>query len=192
MPNANYVFLGDYVDRGYNSIEVMTFLLCLKVKFPERIILLRGNHETRQVTSVYGFYDEIVRKYGNATSWKLFTEVFDCMNIAAVINNEVFCVHGGLSPDIETVDAIELIDRFQEIPSAGPHCDIMWSDPTDDTPTWGISIRGAGYMFGKEVTTKFNYINQIGFICRAHQLVMDGYQYWHNNKLLTVWSAPNY
>lgn len=114
------------------------------------------------------------------------------MSIAAVIGGEVFCVHGGLSPDVETIDAIELIDRFQEIPSTGPFCDLTWSDPTDETASWGISIRGAGYLFGKDATTKFNYVNQIGLICRAHQLVMDGYQYWHDNKLMTVWSAPNY
>ena len=170
----------------------MQLLLWLKVKFPERIILLRGNHETRQVTSVYGFYDEIVRKYGNATSWKLITEVFDVMSIAAVISNEVFCVHGGLSPDAVTIDSIEQINRFQEIPSAGVHCDLMWSDPTDDVPSWGLSPRGAGYLFGKEATIKFNYVNNIGLIWRAHQLVQEGYQYWHNNKVMTVWSAPNY
>lgn len=191
-PQTNYVFLGDYVDRGYNSVEVIQLLLCLKVKFPERVVLLRGNHETRQVTSVYGFYDEIVRKYGNATPWKLVTEVFDCMSLAAVIQNEIFCVHGGLSPDAETVDSIELINRFQEVPSTGTGCDLLWSDPTDDTKTWAMSPRGAGYLFGQDITTKFNYINQIGFICRAHQLVQEGYQYWHEKKLLTVWSAPNY
>jgi serine/threonine-protein phosphatase 6 catalytic subunit len=163
-PNANYVFLGDYVDRGYNSIEVIELLLCMKVQYPDRVVLLRGNHETRQVTSVYGFYDEIVRKYGNATAWKLITEVFDCMSIAAVINNEVFCVHGGLSPDAETIDKIELIDRFQEIPSTGAHCDLMWSDPTDEIPNWAVSYRGAGYLFGIEATTRFNYVNQIGLI----------------------------
>jgi diadenosine tetraphosphatase ApaH/serine/threonine PP2A family protein phosphatase len=191
-PDANYIFLGDYVDRGYNSIEVMELLLWLKVKFPQRIVLLRGNHETRQVSSVYGFYDEVVRKYGNANAWKLITEIFDCMSIAAIINNEVFWAHGGLSPDAELVDEIELIDRFQEIPSTGPHCDLMWSDPTDDNDWWGVSPRGAGYLFGKDITTKFWYVNRIGFVCRAHQLCMDGYQYWHENRLLTVWSAPNY
>lgn len=91
------------------------------MKFPQRIVLLRGNHETRQVSAVYGFYDEIVRKYGNANAWKLITDVFDCMSVSAIINNQVFCVHGGLSPDAELIDDIELIDRFQEIPSTGAH-----------------------------------------------------------------------
>ena len=121
-PQSNYVFLGDYVDRGYNSVETIELLMCLKLKFPDRIILIRGNHETKAVTSVYGFYDEIIRKYGNATVWKLITEqVFNCMPIAAIIHDQVFCVHGGLSPDAEVVDSIEMIDRFQEIPSSGPY-----------------------------------------------------------------------
>lgn len=90
-PQSNYVFLGDYVDRGYNSVEVIELLMCLKLKFPDRVILIRGNHESRAVTSVYGFYDEIVRKYGNATSWKLITEqVFNNLPLAAVISNEIF------------------------------------------------------------------------------------------------------
>lgn len=192
-PQSNYVFLGDYVDRGYNSVETIELLMCLKLKFPDRIILIRGNHETKAVTSVYGFYDEIIRKYGNATVWKLITEqVFNCMPIAAIIHDQVFCVHGGLSPDAEVVDSIEMIDRFQEIPSSGPYWDLVWSDPEDLEQSWGISGRGAGFLFGQKATEKFNYVNQIGFICRAHQLVNEGYKYMFDNKLMTVWSAPNY
>ena len=137
--------------------------------------------------------NEIVRKYGNATSWKLITEqVFNNLPLAAVISNEIFWVHGGLSPDAETVDSIEMIDRYQEIPSSGAFWDLLWSDPEDIEQPWGISPRGAGFLFGPKAAEKFNYINQVSMICRAHQLAEEGYQYKFDNKLMTVWSAPNY
>ena len=104
LPNTNYIFMGDYVDRGYNSVETLELLICLKLKYPANITLLRGNHETRLVTRTYGFYDEIVRKYGNANPWKYFTELFDYFTIGALIEGKVLCVHGGLSPDIKMID----------------------------------------------------------------------------------------
>mmetsp|Transcript_98310 Transcript_98310/g.136535 ORF Transcript_98310/g.136535 Transcript_98310/m.136535 type:complete len:111 (+) Transcript_98310:288-620(+) len=109
----------------------MTFLLCLKVKFPDKITLLRGNHESRNITMAYGFYDEICRKYGNSNPWKLYTDLFDCLPIGALVDGEVLCVHGGLSPEIKTIDQIRTIDRKLEIPMDGPYADLMWSDPDD-------------------------------------------------------------
>ena len=104
IPDTRYIFMGDFVDRGFNSVETFQLLLCLKLKYPAHITLLRGNHETRQITTVYGFYDETIRKYGNANPWKYCCEVFDCLGVGALVEGKVFCIHGGLSPEIKTVD----------------------------------------------------------------------------------------
>ncbi|CAM9120340.1 unnamed protein product [Bubo scandiacus] len=166
VPETNYLFMGDFVDRGFYSVETFLLLLALKVRYPDRITLIRGNHESRQITQVYGFYDECLRKYGSVTVWRYCTEIFDYLSLSAIIDGKIFCVHGGLSPSIQTLDQIRTIDRKQEVPHDGPMCDLLWSDP-EDTTGWGVSPRGAG-------------------------LVMEGYKWHFNETVLTVWSAPNY
>jgi serine/threonine-protein phosphatase 6 catalytic subunit len=184
--------MGDFVDRGYNSLETLTLLLVLKARYPQHVTLLRGNHESRQITQVYGFYDECQRKYGNANAWKYCTDLFDYLTIAAIIEGRVLCVHGGLSPDIRTLDQIRTLERRLEIPHEGSFCDMLWSDP-EEIDYWAVSPRGAGWLFGCKVTAEFNQINGIELICRAHQLVQEGYKYMFPEKsLATVWSAPNY
>ena len=192
IPDSKYVFMGDYVDRGYNSVEVFSLLLALKLKYPNYITLLRGNHESRQISFTYGFLEEVNKKYGNSNVWNYFTDLFDYLPIAALIEGKIFCIHGGLSPLISTVDQIRLINRKMEIPHEGAFCDLMWSDP-DDIETWLMSCRGAGWIFGYKVVDEFNYINNLELVCRAHQLVMEGYKFWFTKQnLVTVWSAPNY
>lgn len=191
-PETNYIFIGDFVDRGFNSVETLQLLLCLKVKYPSHITLLRGNHESRQITMVYGFYDEITKKYGNANVWSYCVDTFDHLPLGAVVDGKILCIHGGLSPEIKTIDQIRVIDRKREIPHEGPYSDLMWSDP-EDIETWVLSSRGAGWLFGARVTNEFNHINGLDLIARAHQLAHKGYDYWFpNQNLVTVWSAPNY
>ncbi|KAJ2999132.1 putative serine/threonine protein phosphatase [Globomyces sp. JEL0801] len=191
-PDANYIFLGDYVDRGAYSVEVITLLICLKLRYPTRVTLVRG------------FYSECMRKFDGPAVWTYFTDLFDYLVLAVVIDNTILCVHGGillhcnlfkgLSPSIHTIDQIKAIDRFK-----GPMADLVWSDPIAyDTSTdcpenyFNVSSRGAGYVFGKAVTKMFLEMNQLGHICRAHQICMEGYQIMFDDMLSTVWSAPNY
>ena len=120
-----------------------------------------------------------------------FTDLFDYLPLSAVVEDELFCPHGGLSPAIDSLDDISTLDRVQEIPSEGAICDLMWSDP-DNVVGWGVSPRGAGYIFGQDRTEEFNHTNGLKYIVRAHQLVMEGYSWQHNHSVLTVFSAPNY
>ena len=115
IPEKNYLFMGDFVDRGFYSVETFLLLLALKVRYPDRITLIRGNHESRQITQVYGFYEECMRKYGSVNVWRYCTDIFDYLSLSAIINDRIFCVHGGLSPSINTLDQIRLIDRKQEV-----------------------------------------------------------------------------
>ncbi|KAG6607781.1 Serine/threonine-protein phosphatase PP-X isozyme 2, partial [Cucurbita argyrosperma subsp. sororia] len=191
-PKSNYLFLGDFVDRGIHSVETFLLLLALKVRYPDRITLIRGNHESRQITQVYGFYDECLCKYDSVNVWKYCTDVFDYLSLSALIENKIFSVHGGLSPAVTTLDQIRTIDRKQEVPHEGAMCDLLWSDPEDIVDGWGLSPRGAGFLFGGSVVTSFNHTNNIDYISRAHQLVMEGFKWMFNNQIVTVWSAPNY
>jgi serine/threonine-protein phosphatase 4 catalytic subunit len=190
-PDKNYLFLGDFVDRGYYSVETFLLLLALKVRYPDRITLIRGNHESRQITQVYGFYDECLRKYGSVNVWRYCTEIFDYLSLSAIIEDKIFTVHGGLSPSINTLDQIRVIDRKQEVPHDGAMCDLMWSDP-EEIDGWGLSPRGAGYLFGGDIVSMFNERNDLDLIARAHQLVMEGHRSMFSDALVTVWSAPNY
>ncbi|GAW80317.1 protein phosphatase-beta [Plasmodium gonderi] len=196
-PDVNYLFLGDYVDRGYYSCECFCLVACLKIKYPRRVTILRGNHESRQITKVYGFYDECIRKYnGDYNAWKHLTDAFDYLPLTAIINNEIFCDHGGISPYLHTINQINNLDRFREIPQDGPICDLLWSDPAgpedEITEGWKSSPRGAGVVFSEERTSSFLRLNKLNCICRAHQLVQDGFLWMHNEKVVTIFSAPNY
>eukprot|EP01016_Furgasonia_blochmanni_P021851 TRINITY_DN2398_c0_g1_i3.p1 TRINITY_DN2398_c0_g1~~TRINITY_DN2398_c0_g1_i3.p1 ORF type:complete len:282 (+),score=47.56 TRINITY_DN2398_c0_g1_i3:391-1236(+) len=184
--------MGDYVDRGYHSVETVSLVVALKVRYRERVTILRGNHESREINKVYGFYDECQRKYGNENAWRYFTELFFYLPLTALIDGQFFCLHGGLSPSVDTLDNIRQLNRIQDIPHEGPMCDLLWSDPDDNKPGWGVSPRGAGYTFGPDITEQFLHNNKLKMIARAHQLVMDGYNQNHDKRVVTIFSAPNY
>ncbi|MCQ2817740.1 MAG: metallophosphoesterase [archaeon] len=190
-PDTVYLFIGDYVDRGLNSLEVMTLLMLLKIKYPENIYLTRGNHESRFITRQYGFYDECIKNYGTSNVWKKFTDLFDYLPLSAMIDNKIYCLHGGLSPSENRIDEVKNIQRGTDIPTEGLICDMVWSDP-EDINGWSDSPRGAGYVWGFDCSEEFLRINNLKFIVRAHQLVIDGYNWCHDKKVLTIFSAPNY
>lgn len=192
-PTTNYLFLGDYVDRGYYSVETISLLIVLKLRFPERIFLIRGNHESRTITTNYGFYSEVLNKYnGSINVWSYITDLFDYLPLGATIDGKIFATHGGLSPSCQQLDQIRTVDRFKEIPHDGIMADLVWSDPDPEIMDFKLSPRGAGYLFGYEVMGKFCHDNDLVQLIRAHQLCNEGYVSYWLGKCLTVWSAPNY
>ncbi|CAG8618348.1 7307_t:CDS:2, partial [Ambispora leptoticha] len=190
-PQANYLFLGDYVDRGKQSLETILLLLCYKIKYPENFFLLRGNHECANVTRVYGFYDECKRR-SSVKIWKTFIDVFNCLPIAAIVASKIFCVHGGLSPSLTTMDEIRHIQRPQDVPDFGLLNDLLWSDPSDTAVDWEDNERGVSYCFGKAIIHEFLARHDFDLVCRAHMVVEDGYEFFNDRTLVTVFSAPNY
>lgn len=218
--DTQYLFLGDYVDRGCFSTECIMFLFCMKLTYPKSFFMLRGNHECRQLTSFFNFKDECLYKY----SQKLYDAImnsFDNLPLACVVNKSFFCVHGGLSPDITSVEDIKKLDRFKEIPREGSMCDLLWSDPYEDKnesdkndkdeddsdsdefggeTTWfGYNkTRQCSYVYGVEAVKQFLELNQMTSIIRAHEAQLDGYKMQMVNpkskipRVITIFSAPNY
>jgi serine/threonine-protein phosphatase PP1 catalytic subunit len=190
-PTSNYLFLGDYVDRGKQSLETILLLLCYKLKYPENFFLLRGNHECANVTRVYGFYDECKRRC-NIKVWKTFIDTFNCLPIASIVAGKIFCVHGGLSPSLSHMDDIRGIARPTDVPDYGLLNDLLWSDPADMEEDWEPNERGVSYCFGKQVIMNFLQRHDFDLVCRAHMVVEDGYEFYQDRILVTVFSAPNY
>eukprot|EP00923_Selenidium_pygospionis_P055350 GHVN01096472.1.p1 GENE.GHVN01096472.1~~GHVN01096472.1.p1 ORF type:complete len:309 (-),score=46.22 GHVN01096472.1:607-1533(-) len=190
-PDANYLFLGDYVDRGRQSLETICLLLAYKVKYPENFFLLRGNHECASINRIYGFYDECKRRY-NIKLWKTFTDCFNCLPVAAIIDEKIFCMHGGLSPALVSMEQIRKIQRPTDVPDTGLLCDLLWSDPEKEMIGWGENDRGVSFTFGTDIVNSFLHKHDLDLICRAHQVVEDGYEFFARRQLVTLFSAPNY
>eukprot|EP00397_Hematodinium_sp_SG-2012_P021641 GEMP01022368.1.p1 GENE.GEMP01022368.1~~GEMP01022368.1.p1 ORF type:complete len:304 (+),score=45.58 GEMP01022368.1:47-958(+) len=190
-PESNYLFLGDYVDRGKQSLETISLLFSYKVRYPENFFLLRGNHECASITRIYGFYDECKRRY-NIKLWKTFCDAFNCLATAAIVDEKIFCMHGGLSPEINTMDQIKRIVRPTDVPDTGLLCDLLWSDPEKDISGWAENDRGVSFIFGADVVKSFLRKQDMDLICRAHQVVEDGYEFFAARQLITLFSAPNY
>ncbi|KAG2273021.1 hypothetical protein Bca52824_067576 [Brassica carinata] len=179
-PSANYLFLGDYVDRGKQSLETICLLLAYKIRYPSKVFLLRGNHEDAKINRIYGFYDECKRRF-NVRLWKVFTDCFNYLVYAR-----------GLSPELENLEQIREIQRPTEIPDNGLLCDLLWSDPDQKHEGWCDSDRGISCTFGADVVAEFLDKNDLDLICRGHQVVEDGYEFFAKRRLVTIFSAPNY
>ena len=190
-PQTNYLFLGDYVDRGKNSVETMGLLLAYKIKYPNNVFLLRGNHESEIINHVYGFYDECRRRY-NIKIYKLFSDCFNWLPISAIVDDKILCMHGGISPDLTSLDKIRKIVRPTEVPDKGLLCDLLWSDPDKNVDGWGTNERGVSVTFNENIVNKVVEDLDIDLICRAHQVVENGFEFFADKKLVTVFSAPNY
>jgi serine/threonine-protein phosphatase PP1 catalytic subunit len=202
-PFTNYLFLGDYVDRGKNSIETMLLLLSYKIKYPENFFILRGNHESININKIYGFFDECKRRY-NLKIYKTFNDCFNCLPICAIISDKIFCCHGGISPHLHNLEQINkiirpcyVVDNLDTQHTNGNLLiDLLWSDPA--TPTnihdkgkWLANDRGISYLFDEILLERFlNHFN-LDLVVRGHQVVEDGYEFFANRKLVTVFSAPN-
>lgn len=180
------------MDRGKQSIETICLLFAYKIKYPENFFLLRGNHECSSVNRIYGFFDECKRRFG-VKIWKTFIDCFNCLPIAAIIDDTIFCCHGGLSPDLTFVDELKQINRPTDVPEYGLLCDLLWSDPDKDISDYfGDNERGISFTYSKKTVNKFLSDNSLELLCRAHQVVQEGYEFFANKKCVTVFSAPNY
>lgn len=200
--NTKYLFLGDFVDRGSFSIEVMLLLYALKINFPKTIHFIRGNHECRQMTSFFNFRTECAYKY-DQDIYELFMDSFDNIPLSCVVNGRFLAVHGGISPDLKNIEDINKIDRFKEPPKQGLFCDLLWSDPVDNDE--GIcehnykfnEVRGCSYFYGADAATRFLEKNNLLTIIRAHEAQIEGFKMhkWSGADfplVITIFSAPNY
>ncbi|EDW10051.2 serine/threonine-protein phosphatase alpha-2 isoform isoform X1 [Drosophila mojavensis] len=190
-PASNYLFLGDYVDRGKQSIETLCLLLAYKVKFPQNFFVLRGNHESAGINRIYGFYDECKRRY-TIKLWRTFVDCYNCMPVAAIVDTKIFCCHGGLSPELNSMAQITKLQRPCEVPDKGLLCDLLWADPDAKIMGWSDNDRGVSVTFGADTVGKFVHRFKFDLVCRAHQVVEDGYEFFAKRQLITIFSAPNY
>ena len=190
-PETNYLFLGDYVDRGNQSLETICLLLAYKIKYDENFFLLRGNHECASINRIYGFYDECKKRY-SLKIWKIFIDLFNCLPITACIDDKILLMHGGLSPELNTVDQLKKIVRPTDVPEEGLLCDLLWSDPESQCNGWGKNDRGVSVVFNEKVLSRFLEKNDMDLVCRAHQVVEEGYEFFGDRQLVTVFSAQNY
>ena len=190
-PDVNYLFLGDYVDRGEQSIETICLLFCFKIKCSNNFFLLRGNHECASLNREYGFYDECKKRY-NIKLWKKFVDVFNCMPYSAIVEDKIIFMHGGLSPSLKSLDQLNEIIRPTDIPDEGLLCDLVWSDPEPNLKGWELNERGVSYTFNERIVDNFLTIHNLEILVRAHQVVEKGYDFFNGRKCVTIFSAPNY
>ena len=190
-PKTRYLFLGDYVDRGEYSVEVISFLLSLMILFPLQVTLLRGNHEFSNVNSTYGFKDEIMNSYNDEDLWNKYNKIFNYLPIAAVVGDEIFAVHGGLSENCKYISEIEDL-KLPILDDTGIVGDLVWSDPDKNVYGFSDSLRGKGCLFGSFVVEDFCKDNNMKMVIRGHQCVYYGYEFLFHHRFLTIFSSSSY
>ena len=197
----HYLFLGDYVDRGEFSVELITYILALKLSYPDYVFLLRGNHECAEITSYYGFMDDCIRNYGRVV-YTHFLAIFNAMPVGAVLSTPYgrwFCVHGGLSPTglDAGIAALNGLNRFQEPDPCHEDVDhiclfdMLWSDPINGEDYGAMSAeekslfvsdsmgwlenesRGCSHVFGVQPLKRFLADNELRGIIRGHEFMED-------------------
>ncbi|KAE9417627.1 hypothetical protein Angca_002387 [Angiostrongylus cantonensis] len=203
-PTVNYLFLGDYVDRGQQNLECISLFFCYKagtsnsyvfnvqIKYPGNFFVLRGNHECSPINRVYGFFEECNRRYQSTRLWLQFQDAFAALPFTGLVAGKILCMHGGLSPKLKSMDQLRQITRPIDPPNPSLHIDLLWSDPDNYTKGWASNCRGVSYVFGKDVVVEMSAILDIELVARAHQVVQDGYEFFANRKLVTIFSAPHY
>ncbi|XP_065846324.1 serine/threonine-protein phosphatase with EF-hands 2-like [Oscarella lobularis] len=199
-----YIFNGDFVDRGRNSTEVVLILFMLLLLYPNAVYLNRGNHEDYLLNIRYGFTKELTVKYGTSSGIliRAFRDVFRFLPLACLVDKRVLVVHGGISREI-TIDSIEKLERHKYVSVLRPEhadnagqwkqiLDLLWSDPHSDSGCSPNDLRGGGSFFGADVSKRLLEENGFDLLVRSHQCKQEGFEYTHNSKVLTVFSASNY
>ncbi|KIH63030.1 Ser/Thr phosphatase family protein [Ancylostoma duodenale] len=191
-PLSNYLFLGDYVDRGKQNLEVILLVIAYKLRYPKNFFILRGNHECANVNRTYGFYDECMRRYQSQRMWQSFQDTFCVMPLTALVGDKILCMHGGLSPQLESLDQLRNITRPTDATGPTLEMDLLWADPVIGLNGFQANMRGASYGFGPDILAKYCVMLNIDLVARAHQVVQDGYEFFGGRKLVTIFSAPHY
>ena len=191
-PHTNYIFLGNFIHSGYYNLETLSLLLCLKVRYPKRIFLIRGSQESKETSYIYGLYDECIRKYGSPEIFNNFAELFNFLPLTVLVENKIFGLNGGLSPLLNTLDDIRAINRVKEDPSREVLFYLFWNEPIDNGEGFIPYSKGQGYFFGDNISKKFCNINGLDFIIRDAKPIKCGYFWRHENKVCSICSSPNY
>lgn len=187
-----HVFLGDYVDRGPNQLENFIFLAAKKIEEPERVYLLRGNHESPLTNAHYGFFREVARRYGPEV-YGSFSQVFSMIPYAALVNGTVLALHGGIASALKSLDGLRHLPRPDELPENPVAFEILWNDPSEDVRGFAPSPRGPGvHLFGRDAFEDFAAANGIEVMVRAHEYHPEGLREYFSGRVLSVFSCRYY
>ncbi|KAH0536893.1 hypothetical protein FGG08_006264 [Glutinoglossum americanum] len=190
-PEANFLFLGNFDGRAAQPLETLCLLFAFKIKYPENFFLLRGKHETMPFSRTYGLYGECRGRH-NIQLWENAVHTFNCMPIAAIVDEKIFCVSSGLSPNLNRIRDIDLIMRPLIIPDRGLLCDLLLATPDLDIAGWSDNDSGTSFKFGPDVVSRFCQRHDMDLIVRGNQVLQDGYEFFSKRRLVTLFSAPNY